>query len=43
MISLVMEINGPVAMAGSIFQLFECHGDQGSEDGSKHDNSEQAD
>ncbi len=40
--SLVMEINGPVAMAGSIFSFVQCHGHQGAENGGKHDYGEQA-
>ena len=38
-----MDMNGPVAMAGSSFQLFECHGYQRSENGGEHDNGEQTD
>ena len=41
--SFVMAINGPVAMAGSIFSFFQCHRDQCAEDGGEHHNGKQAD
>ena len=37
-----MDMNGPVAMAGSIFRFFQCHRNQGPKDGSEHDYCKQA-
>lgn len=36
-----MDMNGPVAMAGSIL-VFQCHRNQGPKDGSEHDYCKQA-
>ncbi len=43
MMSFVMAINGPVAMAGSIFELLQRHRYQCPENRGEHDDCKEAD